>query len=241
VTTLKLPEKTYFSLDEIADRWGCNVDLLEHYISEGWLREGAFGEEILANHFVTLSELTDNAIKERVELEILTGSYEFSRDEEDCVRSLDDGSTQLFYLNVKNYQIDLMRPDLGVQCSEMETFEGDPIYLLDSDRRPTHIPTQLLKTVISREERDRFEREHSINVDSTTESTGYSTPHLEVLREAINHFFNPRRDPDPKRDEVVTWINDRLKERGQGDSDRIASAIFTIIKPEDHNPRRRRG
>ncbi|MDP1645228.1 MAG: hypothetical protein Q8L71_06955 [Thiobacillus sp.] len=70
---------------------------------------------------------------------------------------------------------------------------------------------------------------------------GYSTPHLVVLKDAIAEFFEPRRDKDAKKEEVVEWIKSKMTASGMADSENIAQAIFTIIKPLDHDPRKRRG
>jgi hypothetical protein len=68
----------------------------------------------------------------------------------------------------------------------------------------------------------------------------YSTPWLEILRETALQFFEPRRNPDTKREEVIEWIKQRAAKSGLPDSDNIASAIFTIVKPTDHDPKKRR-
>lgn len=73
------------------------------------------------------------------------------------------------------------------------------------------------------------------------ETPGYSTQHLVILNAAIAEFFEPRRDRDAKREEVVDWIKSKMTASGLADSDNIAQAIFTIIKPVGHDPRKRRG
>jgi hypothetical protein len=69
----------------------------------------------------------------------------------------------------------------------------------------------------------------------------YSTPLLEIQKDAIAEFFVPRRDKDPKKEEVIQWIMDRMHVAGLPESKNIAAALFTMIKPLDHNPRKRRG
>ena len=69
----------------------------------------------------------------------------------------------------------------------------------------------------------------------------YSTPMLDIQREAIALFFNPRREIDPKQYVVVDWIQARMKDAGLPPSNSMARAIFTIIKPIDHSPRKRKG
>lgn len=101
-----------------------------------------------------------------------------------------------------------------------------------------------VNVVITREERDRFEQMTGMQRRASALESSvnyYSTPSLDILREAIAEFFEPRRDPDAKREEVVEWINKRFEERGLKPTDNIARAIFTIIKPSDHDPRSRRG
>lgn len=73
------------------------------------------------------------------------------------------------------------------------------------------------------------------------EDSGYATQHLVILNAAIAEFFEPRRDRDAKREEVVDWIKSKMTASGMADSDNIAQAMFTIIKPFDHDPKKRRG
>lgn len=68
----------------------------------------------------------------------------------------------------------------------------------------------------------------------------YSTKWLEIQQAAIAQFFNPRRNPDAKKDEVIEWINTQAVSAGLGESNNIASTIFTIIKPENHDPKKKR-
>jgi hypothetical protein len=239
----RVPEKFYFDIREIAERWGCEREHVEQYIEQGLLRQAVITKNITGAYLLNPDEIPDSDEKKK---HVNTLGLWVVDDNYFCFYfSLPRHSDHKFlYLNAEYFEAD---PDSFDGYEDMtscvETFHGERIYLIsmESPDRTYHLKVRCFPLVITREERDRFEREHGINIDATPDPADYSTPHLDVLREAINHFYNPRRDLDPKRDEVVAWINDRLKERGQGDSDRIATAIFTIIKPEDHNPRRRRG
>lgn len=62
----------------------------------------------------------------------------------------------------------------------------------------------------------------------------------ELQINALQHFFSPRKSVDAKKKEVVEWILEVGKIFSPPVSDNIAQAIFTIIKPTDHNPRKRR-
>lgn len=87
----------------------------------------------------------------------------------------------------------------------------------------------------------------SIDIENSKHGTmdrwpwgNYENEYLNILSDAVFEFFEPRRNPDAKRDEVVDWIKERLVQAGLDGSDNIASTMFTIIKPADHNPRKRR-
>ena len=69
----------------------------------------------------------------------------------------------------------------------------------------------------------------------------YTTEYINIMEAAISKFFEPRRNVDARREEVVPWIKSLMCEKGLVDSNNIASAMFTIIKPPDHDPRKRRG
>ncbi len=77
--------------------------------------------------------------------------------------------------------------------------------------------------------------------DANSTDNCYSTPLLMIMNAAIAEFFMPRRDKDAKREEVVNWIKTQMSASKMPDSENIAVAIFTIIKPLDHDPRKRRG
>lgn len=44
MTVIDLPEKDYFSRQEIAERWGCDVELINYYIKHGLLHEALHTE-----------------------------------------------------------------------------------------------------------------------------------------------------------------------------------------------------
>ena len=68
----------------------------------------------------------------------------------------------------------------------------------------------------------------------------YSTPYIEIMNATIAEFFEPRRNPDAKKFEIVEWVRERMKEAKLPESESMATAIFTISKPSDHDPRKQR-
>ncbi len=75
--------------------------------------------------------------------------------------------------------------------------------------------------------------------NASSESFIVTKPH-ELQIKALQHFFSPRKSVDAKKVEVVNWILEEGKSFTPPVSDNIAQAIFTIIKPTDHNPSKRR-
>jgi len=75
---------------------------------------------------------------------------------------------------------------------------------------------------------------------STPEVQTHSTAWLKIQNLAILEFFNPRRNPDAKKLEVVEWINEEAKRAGLSSSANLTAAIFSIIKPFDHDPKKKR-
>jgi hypothetical protein len=57
---------------------------------------------------------------------------------------------------------------------------------------------------------------------------------------AHDHFYNPRRDPDAKKVEVVEWLMSEGKRMGLQVSNNKASVIFGMVKAQDHNPKKKR-
>jgi|ThiBioDrversion2_2_1062182.scaffolds.fasta_scaffold00413_35 hypothetical protein len=69
----------------------------------------------------------------------------------------------------------------------------------------------------------------------------YSTAWLSIQNRAIAQFFSPRRNFDAKSEEVVEWIMAETAKVGLKESRKVAEAIFTMIKPDDHDPKKKRG
>jgi hypothetical protein len=78
------------------------------------------------------------------------------------------------------------------------------------------------------------------NISQNEKKPPYSSPWLIIQQSAIEQFFKPRRNPDAKRDAVVEWIKQQAETAGLPDSNNIAAAIFTIIKPTNHDPKKKR-
>lgn len=86
---------------------------------------------------------------------------------------------------------------------------------------------------------DGITNEKSI-ANKHAEKNIYSTDLLNLMNLAITQFFNPRHKKDAKKNEITEWIKMKGKELDLYVSDNVADSIFTIIKPNDHNPKIKR-
>jgi len=75
---------------------------------------------------------------------------------------------------------------------------------------------------------------------ASTIEPSYETELLKLLNLAVSQFFNPRKPLDAKQEEVTQWLKNKGQELDVYVSDNVAEAIFTIIKPKDHNPKIKR-
>ena len=76
---------------------------------------------------------------------------------------------------------------------------------------------------------------------TATSNDFYTTPLLDLQKAVIEKFYSQPRVVDPKKETVLLEIFDTAKKLGIDLSDNVAEAMFTIIKPKDHNPKKRRG
>lgn len=90
-------------------------------------------------------------------------------------------------------------------------------------------------------ELELIEGENLVNDSKQPEiAPPYSTPWLKIQEAAIAQFFNPRRNPEARSEEVVAWIKEQAKHAGLLESNNLAERIFTIIKPSNHDPKKKR-
>jgi len=231
-----LPEKEFFSVGEVAERWDCSCDLILHYLSEGWLRLA-----MDTRHFPLNVDILD-----------LESILNLARDAK-------VSWTDVFHHPMAEQSHHSVPRFLYIKHNDdrkfyqVEDFSGRKLLLVETDTcmNKPHFTYELCsitvdkygEPVISREEVERFEKTQEVrDAENPTQTIpSYTTQYLQVMYEAIAKFFEPRREVDAKREEVETWIATRLEAAGTEGSKRIASAMFTIIKPSDHNPRKRRG
>lgn len=262
---ISLPEKSYFSVPEVAQRWGCSSEQVMHYMDEGQIRPAIKSVDIFGLGIFDLDVVIE--VEARAGRNFHADTWRFAiRHSIDTQKTITDATIwhrhefRFYYINREDIEhigdesvISVME-DLGGHryglvrgYGECEPAVHDITNLvLRGEESPyilAHHPYtwNLSNVIVSREERDRYELEHKIFSQSSERQSEYDTAYLKVLREAVSEFFEPRRQLDAKSDVVIEWIENRLQLAGLGGSRRIAHAMFTIIKPVDHNPRKRRG
>jgi hypothetical protein len=85
-----------------------------------------------------------------------------------------------------------------------------------------------------------FTKYPAIEVAAAGVNNDYKTDLLKIQTLAINEFFNPRKNVDAKQPEVTEWIKDKGKQLNINVSNNVAASMFTIIKPIDHQPKKKR-
>ena len=262
---LKIPEKLYFTIEELVDRWQCDESTVWHYINEGMIRPAIESAELALLDIMLSDDLDGIKINYNLQgADYWRRGSRNARLTDDCGEFLSwKDMPRYMYFDARN-RIDTVESvvgwnvEVGIKTEQqevwevtvLETLEGKEYAVTEMQPPGNHsaeckpfrldIKTHYLAPIITREERDRFESEHAMSDTPVTRSGTYSTHYIEVMHNAVAEFFEPRHDVDPKKAEVVDWVNTRLAEKGLR-SDNIAQAIFTIIKPADHDPRKRRG
>jgi len=264
---LKLPEKLYSTIAEVAERWQCEESRVWHYIHEGMLRpaiqsdwldifdlqlfddlEGIKGDMTWepsdswrrGSRRVRWTEVSDRIFWW---MDLPRFMYFDARNLIDATDNSLNGIPMYGTLTLESIQVWHVTVIENLQGKEYALMKYLPFHEEPTDREPffLDVTAQYQSPFITREERSRFEHQHGMVDAPIRNNDEYTTPYIDVMRDAISNFFEPRHNVDAKSDEVESWIAKRLEAEGIEGSKRIASAMFTIIKPSDHNPRKRRG
>jgi hypothetical protein len=207
-------EREYYRVSAAAAEIGCDVDDLIHWAATGRLSLGVLYEI----HAFDVSDYKYISSKQ-----IIEGT---------TPDSVDDFNG-FVYVDTHNFQ-DMERLGGDLRFSMIRLMNGRAIM-----RRPPRMETRSLDQIYIHS--NDLRKLLASGTPATSGKAIYSTPTLAILNASVNKFFEPRREKDAKRDEVVEWIKEQMKAAKMPDSDNVAAAIFTIIKPVDHDPRRRRG
>jgi hypothetical protein len=233
---LRLPEKSYFTIEDLAKRWDVTRSYVEHVIEIGDLCLAIPGFKLPIT---------------------IQAKYEYEGalpTPEEANKNRHASSPEIYelpdylYLPLSAAEDNII-PKPGVSTVGISKFsysqeDSSDFFLVDEMGNAITFYAAPNDIVILKSERDRFEEMHAITTDQfggAQSTPNYSTAYLQIMEKAINEFFCPRRNPDAKKHEVVEWIKSEMAKAELGDSENIAKTMFTIIKPPDHNPRKRRG
>ncbi len=273
--TAGLPEKEWFTLEEVADRWGCAVHDLLHYgtnkkltlcfrpgcrpihyilspctiLDDGWPEEAIDGKDV----FIDNSEKWNgiNRFLSNWSLVCIPAPHLFHISKygewKGEIKRIDCIFDHSFKPEFNN--LILRRREAFHVPESSHAYTVRARFGSNKDSPAPELSISLPDILVPKEERDRFEREYRIGAYAGTmpdlskpdTQPTYTTTYIDIMHAAINEFFEPRRSVDARKDEVVEWIKVKLSEAGLLESDNVATAMFTIIKPSNHDPKKRRG
>lgn len=165
------------------------------------------------------------------------------------------------YINVstfaKAYQ---KRRDLALRSKALNKL-FDPIFptlfISWANEFDIELPDELIESIKKKsglavnwfEEYKKIKQKYDDLVSNSDNSTSnnkvqlfkYESDLLKIQQLAISEFYLFRKNVDPKSNEVTEWIKNKGEELKINVSTNIAEALFTIIKPNDHNPKIKRG
>jgi hypothetical protein len=237
-----LIEKAYISFQDLIEKWQETANDLHHLISERLLVPCIVWNDLLAVYEWRLDEsnkLTLHPVKKTKN----AGFYGLDVERLDTwlymTEPIRTGATNYhFYWAVS--EIESINPKEGDIWYKLSYFDNGK--LLNNEIGPIFIESQavFMKKVIDDLEKSMPALSIGNCSPSNNNDPKYDTEWLKIQQDAIKKFFNPRRNPDAKRAEVIEWIKDEAKNRNLEVSENLAAAIFTIIKAENHSPRKKR-
>lgn len=234
-------EKNYLSFAELKEKWRITSDELHYLIQDVTVIPAiAWGGLVEACHWETDAESGRTilvATKDKspsylqgwafLRLPTINGNcdYKFSYFANKLYASYDD-----LLVNTWFRLLEGLHPyDINTASIGREYIEENSVFMAE---------------VIDNAEVFEFGLTEPINQDfvinNPASQNAYTTDLMNILNLAVNEFFNPRKNVDPKKDEITEWLKAKGKELDINVSDNVADSIFTIIKPNDHNPKIKR-
>lgn len=245
-----LPEKNWFKLDEIAERWGCSVDLLTHYAETGMLRVCANFHRVTGTEVILRSNAKGEEVTvERVESSAPVGGiYGIRAEDIAALNRYGRVRPSFLYKPDQKYATSVALCKLlaedGGRYTFIEPADNESIwYGFDGDGEPSWsggLPSvdyvTADKLLVTRVERNRFEEQHRIGAHAGQMPSDVApgevveTESMRLILQASREFWSTP-DPEeptthPPKKDVVEW----LKEKGM--TGRLADAMATIIRPD---------
>lgn len=246
-----LPEKNWFKLDEIAERWGCSVDLLTHYAETGMLRVCANFRRVTGIKVALRSNANGEITAFSFKLNVpVAGIFEIPAEE---IAPLNRHGR---VLPRGLYELDAKYTTAASACSFdeelLEEVEGwrDCIVTADTgsmwckggEQRPVWLygppPVDYVTKgmlLVTRVERDRFEKQQGMGAHAGEMPSDVApgevveTESMRLLLQASREFWSTSDPEEPtthsSNEDVVKWLKE------QGMSERLAGAVATIIRP----------
>ena len=222
---IKLP-KRFYTVDQLAERWECKVEEVEHLIETKMLETADKGAAKEGRKYIRPVLCTD------WETHI---------------------STKDLQENPHALKVQVYNPMPDAVDGFMEDFFGQDWKSIYEDDPRLSIEKEIARMkaagdfdqVILASEVSRFEREHGEPTDETAPPASwpwgdYETPLLRILADAVTQFCLDGADKYPKKAYVVNWIKERMKAKGIWTSDSLPGVVETLIAPRPYVPHRQR-
>ncbi|WP_020146704.1 hypothetical protein [Thioalkalivibrio sp. ALJ15] len=248
-----LPEKDWFSLDEIAERWGCSVDLLTHYAEVEMLRVCANFHQVtgMERTIYTKAKGEDSTLRDHELSAPVAGLFGIQAcDIAHLNRTGGVRPRELFdpdqkYTTAADFFIfdEEQREEHRCSYTFIKTADTQPMWYEGGEQRPVwpdgqapvdYVTKNML--LVTRVERDRFEKLYRIGAHAGElpanpgPGDAVYTESMRILLRASREFWSTAEPEAPKthpsNDEIVDWL------KGQGMSARLAESAASIIRPD---------
>ena len=208
---IKLP-KRYYTVEQLAERWECRVEDINHLIEIHALKMVPMIAGYLGPQYndLLLMPFQDKATM-HLELSKLGEEY-------------------------RNYVVWPAVPEPGETMED--AIDRERRWLHEND----YFREVITASEIYRFEREYGQPTDDTAPPPSWPWGDYDTPLLRILAEAVDHFCvsNAEGYPGKECGEVVNWIKDRMQENGMPTSGQLASAIETLIAPRPYVHHRQR-
>lgn len=229
-------EKKYLSFNELKDKWKATSDDVHYLIQDasltpaiawnGYVRNCQWEPNENGKSFLTLTGDPKFSFPGWLYLRLPTAAgncnYKFSYGTKTPYADYDHFKTDVWFKFLEGAD------EVASAFIDREYIEKNAVFMADVVDNTEVFELGMIET------------KKDLIIENESSMKAYNTDLLNLLNLTVTNFFNPRHPIDAKKEEVTKWIRDKGKELNIYVSDNVADSIFTIIKPNDHNPKIKR-
>jgi len=232
-------DKRYLTFSELQEKWGISLDQIHYLIQEETLVPAIAWNGYVRSFTWTINDKGESFLSlNTYETKMLINGWLFLR------LPVPNGNCNYKFSYLSN-SLDTKRQNILNEDWYRLLDDYNEVAKVILNRDYIELHAVFMKEVIRDVELSHFgidsDFEHVNKIQKLdTNHIPYTTDLLELQNLAINQFFSPRKIQDAKSEEVCEWIKNKGKELNLNVSTNVADAIFTIIKPYNHNPKIKR-